>query len=279
VFEPGHAGGEFYHMGALLASVYILTSLNTIAFLWQLQRTWTDVNWDAISVQQTKDTVRTYTVVVPILFIISVGISVALAIYVFATVAFSKSQPANWGAVIELNEVVCILLFLLFVVADLICIKAFDILKNERLGPHTLERVRARLKESHQYYLACDWPGLIGAVVILVVTRWISHSMTNVPKYWYGFSAGALALHIVFSQTILILLFLIREPEYEEIRVPHIAEFDDTICIVIENVPIRVNKETTEVLITTETAMHIESLKSGKPVKRTRKVAFHQYPD
>jgi hypothetical protein len=62
-------------------------------------------------------------------------------------------------------------------------------------------------KESHNIrllILAVDLPGLVGILFIWGGSTVLHHDLPNI--YWHGFIAGAIGLHIAFSQVALSLI-------------------------------------------------------------------------
>ncbi len=143
---------------------------------------------------------------------ISIGLSVALALSVMATffVVFETYFNYYWTTILVANEFFGVVLFLFFLLADIgllrLCRHALSScgelseVKNEEW-----KKRHIRFQKMVQFYVfAVDAPGLIGMALIFVIGLLIHPTVAGF--YWQGFTAGAIGLHLVFSQAALTLL-------------------------------------------------------------------------
>jgi hypothetical protein len=185
----------------LLTSVFALVCCNTMCFLVG------EVRW-LIAQDNRKElkdadrgALKFRSVLCLVLFIGSAFISGAMAVLVVSKVG--EGDSIRWGKFLEFAELITVLIFSVFVVADIVCITICRMLLSPEIHCEEPERERFR----HIYnvvvvnVLAVDLPGVLGIVLIVTLSR-VLHNV--VPGYyWHGFVAGAISLHIMFSQAVL----------------------------------------------------------------------------
>ena len=115
----------------------------------------------------------------------------------------------NWNSIIEISEYVSGLLFLYFVFGDL-C--SWEVIKRAQLvslSPAciTSDELSKTLKRLKLYICAVDCPGMIGIWLIILCGHFLYPAAVQA-LYWQGFVAGAIGLHIMFSQGTLAFLSL-----------------------------------------------------------------------
>ena len=122
------------------------------------------------------------------------------------------NPPAlNWHTTLNLSEIVAGLVFALFVIADLCCLDTVLLMESQESVFEIDDMIKVvELKQSLQkYLLAVDAPGFIGIIIIICSSHVLFDSVQFM--YWEGFTAGAIGLHIMFSQVALFLLSAIEK--------------------------------------------------------------------
>lgn len=116
----------------------------------------------------------------------------------------------HWASLLVANEVLTIVLFFAFVLADAWCISACNIAlqRDSGLDDEGRQEVVGFRRDLMLYMYASDVPGLLGMLVILFVSGFSHHLWTSL--YWQGFITGAIGLHIAFSQATVALLGVAR---------------------------------------------------------------------
>jgi hypothetical protein len=137
------------------------------------------------------------------------GLSAVVAVVIVLKVA--EVLTWNWETLLKASEYASVIVFLLFVIADGCCLETM--VRAEHHNPPLEMAVKQRAgklkRELQRYLLAVDIPGLIGIVLIVASTTVLKDSVQFL--YWEGFVAGAVALHIMFSQMALLLLCAIDD--------------------------------------------------------------------
>lgn len=198
----------FYHgvenalTALFMASVYFLVLLNTLIFISESLTPFTRLGdlEDNINVQVKNNY---------ILFILSLVVSVFMAglmTYVIGESLFSRIDRNKWILMLEVNEFISIILYSLFLFADLRCLKACEIALGNNSGLNDRDRVvfKCFQAEVKTYILACDAPGLFGIVLIVLLSLTLHSVLAGL--YWQGFLTGAIGLHMAFSQSALAFL-------------------------------------------------------------------------
>jgi hypothetical protein len=125
---------------------------------------------------------------------------------------FGALSQSHWKLILECSEFVSGFVFLFFVFADLSCLESA--LRGLRLPAEVVgfdrEEVGRLVRTLTRYILAVDVPGAVGLWLIIVWTRFLFPDFIQA-MFWQGFVAGAVGLHIMFSQAALAFLSLIEE--------------------------------------------------------------------
>ena len=188
----------------LLVSVYLLVTFNTILFILDavpeiggLSRLdgLTDASRAKIR-RQLKS------------FVVGLIASVLISGILAASLGwnlFTDCPSTGWDTMVMFNEGLAILLFAAFLFADLCCARACETaLKSDLIDTQRRQTLQQFLTKVKLYARACDGPGLIGIVLItFLASMW--HPLVA-GYYWRGFVAGAIGVHIAFSQGALALL-------------------------------------------------------------------------
>ena len=201
-------GDDNVETAFLVVSVHITVAINTILFFLHSTPYVSQYNKAAENMQKsTKNAYETFVVSL----IISVFISGGLALLMILSLLGTFMPVITWVLVLKLNEGLCVLLFGLFLLADICCLSVCRevIQTTNELSESERSKVERFMKTVKLYILACDGPGLFGVVLIFIISSILHRHVSDF--YWHGFVAGAIGLHIAFSQTVLALLSIVEE--------------------------------------------------------------------
>ena len=128
--------------------------------------------------------------------------------------AFQHTTWYTWDLVLKINAYGSAFVFGVFVLADYMGYSACAtaVKAANRLGRKPSESVVKHRREIKLMIFAVDLPGLLGILSIDVLSHLLYPSCIQY-YYWHGFVAGAIALHIAFSQTALALIAARGEDE------------------------------------------------------------------
>ena len=121
----------------------------------------------------------------------------------------------SWKSVLRINELASVILFGWFFLANITVQQGLRIVLQacEKKGAIQYLGIKSFYGEMRLLFITVDAPGFLGLLFI----TYISHSMypENIRFiYWHGFIAGAIALHIAYSQMALALVSSRRKGEY-----------------------------------------------------------------
>ena len=195
----------------LVMSVHLLVLSNTIILLLKLTPTIAPILYMRRNNESEVTLLKqTYDVFV-ISLVLASFISGCMSLLAF--LAWSEVVRMPWTLVLEVNELSCLLLFALFLLADLCCLWVCRrATQTADASTNNLSvNLKAEIYELQLMILAVDIPGLLGVVSIVALSFMTFPEHVGV-YYFQGFASGAISVHIVFSQTALALLGLVDNP-------------------------------------------------------------------
>lgn len=192
----------------LIMTVNLLLTANTITFLSDAKIIIQD-----ISRAKNLENINSCYDMFMIYLIFSVFISGGMAIFII--LASAGWLKVSWQNIVLISEISSLLTFGFFLIADLCCyVCAKKIIEHcpgkscplPSVGncPETA-RVAKFVAHLKLYILAVDAPGLFGIIFIIICGIFFSPILPQ-KFYWEGFIAGAIGLHITFSQAALAFL-------------------------------------------------------------------------
>jgi len=196
-----------------ICSVHVLLFVNTIAFLIDMTpkvsfvQNLPDLNEDKAIDTKIRNSIKaTYSGFIWFA-IVSVFLSGGIATFVFLTWSNVIPNEQFWQIAIQGSEYLSGILFVFFVFSDLCCLEIG--LRALQLDPKPtcLDKTRTEqtVRTLKRFILAIDIPGALGIWLIIACSHWLYPRFIQ-PTYWEGFTAGAIGLHIAFSQTALAFL-------------------------------------------------------------------------
>lgn len=103
---------------------------------------------------------------------------------------------------LTLNELISIGIFSVFLYADICCLQVCKIILEENtLDDSTRNETKRFEINVKNYIFACDGPGLFGLILITAMSIILHSELSGL--FWQGFVAGAIGLHMAFSQSAL----------------------------------------------------------------------------
>jgi len=204
--------------------VYVLVFVNTLMFSGQIfPIISTAQNIPGLCAKDKRKCTRGYYTVIFFLFF-SIFLSGTLALLILLAL-FNAFFEDSWSFVMKINEGSSLLMFFFFLVADLRCLaickcgseaaKRCELdsdpkcaVSIERQSKKREETFKSEAKLLEKYVMGVDLPGFIGLLVIVGVSLLFYPAEGAVKQtfslsYWQGFTTGAIALHIAFSQVAL----------------------------------------------------------------------------
>lgn len=202
-------GYEEAQTAFFIVSVNALLAINTMVFLLQVTPLLSSIDGHKALNKKDQAIMKEARQTFVCAMVIAAVLSALIAFLII--LKMSGSLIWTWRVVLELSEDVGVVVFGFFLIADLCCLETS--VRVERYKP-ALEGVDLKkigeLKRSLQrYLLAVDAPGFIGILIIVISSHVLFHSVQF--NYWEGFIAGAIGLHIMFSQVALLLLSALEE--------------------------------------------------------------------
>jgi hypothetical protein len=217
-FEGSQAGVEDSQTTFFICSVHLLLTINTVVFLLDIRvlSNIQDLTW--LSPADKKDIKGAYTVFM-VLLICSVAASGIVSAVTFLTWVGVISHN-YWKVVIQGTEIASSILFSYFLIGDLCCLyvgrKALRLysasISNGSADKTSFNKtaVEQKVLSLNRYILAVDAPGAIGLWLIFACSHLLYPAFIQV-MYWEGFVAGAIGLHIMFSQASLACLSVLDD--------------------------------------------------------------------
>jgi hypothetical protein len=187
------------HTTFLIALVHGLVTINTVLFICESFKL--VMHASKLTKEHQRIARRLYYVIIFVLvFSVSIsgffGWSYAKAFYVLS------ARPGDWSRELHNNERWLIVLFFLFVVADFLLLKICSLWVEDTGGADSgYMDVKRFQQDTDRFLRACDVPGLIGILLIFLLSNGFSFDQKD--HYIQGFILGAVGLHITFSQAIL----------------------------------------------------------------------------
>lgn len=194
-----------------ICSVHLLLSLNTGLFLRETIPVASEIlNHRDLPAADATYVVNAYNAFV--LFLLLCVFASGAVCLIVALGWFGAIPLQRWNAIIEVTEFVSGTLFLFFWLADLCCLEIFEraIRAQPRMTGLDYTRVKKKAQTLKRDIVAVDLPGFIGLWLIIVCTHMLYPEFIRV-SYWEGFVAGAVGLHIMFSQAALAFLSILDE--------------------------------------------------------------------
>lgn len=125
---------------------------------------------------------------------------------IFILLALCNPEIFYWWLVVDICKFITIVVFVLFVFGDLCCLDVVSRILPKLSTDDPLKPEALVMKNAiSRYIFAVDVPGLAGAVVLVAFSMFIKPAGVQL-SYWEGFTAGAIGLHVVFSQFALFFL-------------------------------------------------------------------------
>jgi hypothetical protein len=191
---------------SLVVAVHVLVAFNTVAFLMESSPTIGPISQLPELLPQEKATAKNAYQVFVMGLVIATFMAGGLALIVLLGALQLLCKP-SWAVILRINEAGSILIFSLFFLADYVGYLACKIAcTNERCKANrNCDIITHSMDELKLLILAVDLPGLFGVIFIALLSH--SYYPEHIQYYyWHGFIAGAIGLHIAFSQTALALI-------------------------------------------------------------------------
>lgn len=197
-------GIEEMQTAFFIVSVNVLLAINTLVFLYHVMPLLSSIDGHIDLENKHRATMKEARIMFTLAMVVAVGLCAIIA--AFIGLKMSGSLTWSWPVLVKLSEVVSGVVFGLFLFADLCCLEAAMLVECNylELNGVDLKKIRELIQSLQRYLLAVDTPGFIGIVIIVLSSHVIFPSVQVM--YWEGFTAGAIGLHIMFSQVALLLL-------------------------------------------------------------------------
>jgi len=193
---------------SLSTTVYLVVAVNTIVFLIEAAGILGPRERDTIEDKKRKAEAEGSSQAFCWFLITATFLAGALALFILlGGLRVLDPRYVPWKAVLRINEVASVVIFGWFLLANLSAQRACKLILLERtrdLGGGR-ERIEQLYRKMKLLFMAVDFPGFLGLVFIVIVSHVLYPGHLQF-SYWHGFVAGAIALHIAFSQTALALI-------------------------------------------------------------------------
>jgi hypothetical protein len=199
-------GKEYAQTGVLLLLVHILIFANTLIFIFDSQPIMSPLHLlDGLDGACRRGLLGKYRAAITLLGL-SVIVAAVLGVIVVINLWDEHARLDAWASVLSWNEWMFVFIYGAFLGADLLCLSATGtVLAGGCLHNRTQRARVVRFQKTVKLFTyGCDGPGLIGIVLILISGTWLHSMAPNI--YWHGLVAGAIGMHILFSQTAVALL-------------------------------------------------------------------------
>jgi len=205
-----HVGGvERGLSGFLMFSVYILVFLNTIHFGGQVL----PVVFKAEDYLKSNANGKFKSEYGFISFSLYFSVAICGVLAVLILLAwFNWLRLDLWRLMTQINEIGIIITFFVFLITDSDCLEICKrALAITTLSKEQRSDLEVESKQLEKFILGVDLPGLFGLILIALFSNLIYPGKvvdvnTASFAYWQGFTTGAIALHITFSQAALAFL-------------------------------------------------------------------------
>lgn len=143
--------------------------------------------------------------VAALLLIISTFSAGMMVVYALISLWRGNAAISNWESLLEWHEGISFTIYALFLVADWCILSCCSIWLNKATETQASRSDVARFQSDVKLFIfGCDAPGLVGAFFIVAASTALHHHLSDF--YWHGVVAGALGMHIIFSQAALAFL-------------------------------------------------------------------------
>jgi hypothetical protein len=193
---------------SLTIAVHVVVFLNTLAFLIQLSPIIARISQSEYlsraEKRLAKDCYDTFHSGLLAATIIAAILAVLITFGIFGV---TDTTLLPWKGVLQINEISSLFIFAIFLFSDLMGYRACKIaLASEGFrSSGSPVAIVAALEELKLAVAAVDVPGFLGLAFIVLISRLVYPQYIRF-DYWHGFVAGAIALHVAFSQSALALL-------------------------------------------------------------------------
>ncbi len=131
----------------------------------------------------------------------------------YGSILASPNNSTNWIVDLRINEACLLVLFSLFVYANLRLLKMCEVYVGDPNLDGAGKTSVGHFGDSATRFLwACDVPGWVGIALIAVFSLVVSFenrelkNFSELQHYLQGFFVGAIGLHMIFSQAVLAFL-------------------------------------------------------------------------
>lgn len=196
-------GEDYGQTGLLVMLAHFLIFANTCIFL-------VEFGFFAHRVTKLEDNKASSEVqlrggIAALLLIISTFSAGMMVIYALISLWGGNASVSKWELLLEWHEGISFIIYLLFLVADWCIHSGCSIWLNKATETQASRSDVVRFQSDVRLFIfGCDAPGLVGAFFIVVASIALHEPLSDF--YWHGVVAGALGMHIIFSQAALAFL-------------------------------------------------------------------------
>lgn len=196
-------GEDYGQTGLLVIFAHFLIFANTCLFLIELGLFASRV--DKLQDKNVLSRVQMRGVVAMLLLVVSTWASGMMIKDAYACLRDGNASVGRWTELLEWHEALSIVIYFLFFVADWCIYKGCSMwLASADADHQSRSEVESFRSDLRLFIFGCDAPGLLGAFFIVVASIALHGYLSHF--YWHGVVAGALGMHIIFSQASLAFL-------------------------------------------------------------------------
>ncbi len=196
-------GEDYGQTGLLVMFAHFLIFANTCLFLIELGLFAFRV--DKLQDKDALSKVQMRGVVAMLLLVISTWASGMMIKDAYLCLRGGNASVSKWTELLEWHEALSIAIYFLFFVADWCIYTGCSMwLASADIAHQSRSEVTSFRSDLRLFIFGCDVPGLVGAVFIVVASIALHGHLSHF--YWHGVVAGALGMHIIFSQASLAFL-------------------------------------------------------------------------